>query len=863
MAQQGNEILKQILGVCVQINKKMDSGGKADKGSGPLSGMFGSKTDTKKAKESAAVIKEIFKSITDFSKTKVNTKKIDATSKALKGLFETVIFIGRKKKTVENAINLFDKLAKSLDSMTKFANAMTKLLLGVGASIVAIAGGIALAGILLGTKGNPLATLGVIVGVLLGLTGALLLMGMASKQIDKGSNTAKHMGQALMWISAGLITFMLTIVFLGKMMGATGANGIVTGLLGVIGLIAIMGLTFSIMGMFKSNIIGGAVAAAFMGIGMVVLSLGLMSMGKTIQFLSGLGGPGKQKEGGKQKGKFGQMMSEIGPGLGVIAIMTVSAAIMFALLGIPVVAGMIALGAGTTILLSFALVSLARATKKVMGIAAEIGDTSKIRVTVREMVEGAMGGLLDGVTNVLSGGKKGIKGFAEGIKNTAILMNGIALLMGVSVALSMFAKALTAFASLDNMRVIESYDEKTGEPKFGDTVNIRGVGDTIRDTLVSFLVGDDGQSGLLGATEGLRKRHGSALKRMGRALTGRRGILRAVNDFAEVLKTFAQFGPEGKVGYIDMIPDGVDEDGEVVFKQVPKTVLITEIVTNIGNSFSKFVTAMAAMAQDFEFGGKEKRKMQRLSTALSGKKGILNPIIEFSQALEAYSKMGEKAEIIRTDAEGKPILKANGEPETIPISQIAVNAAKAVTAFANSLNTEMENISKRDARQTGNKLEKFEKMIATISSLGEHVEGINKSADALTNLATSISALVGSMDKLDPEKLNSIAKIAQSNAKLGSKLDRKETRTESREERRLDDRDDKTADTKTKEKTKEDTKASSSPSTSTSTIVTEKQKEQDYDKLGQVVGQAVSAAFKNGQFTFEFATDKSGVLNFQ
>ena len=30
----------------------------------------------------------------------------------------------------------------------------------------------------------------------------------------------------------------------------------------------------------------------------------------------------------------------------------------------------------------------------------------------------------------------------------------------------------------------------------------------------------------------------------------------------------------------------------------------------------------------------------------------------------------------------------------------------------------------------------------------------------------------------------------------------------------------------------------------------------------EAIGAAVSAAIKNGQFTFTFATDKSGVLNF-
>ena len=860
MAQQGTEILKQILGVCVQINKKMDGGSKSDKGSGPLSGMFGGKGDTKKAKESSDVIKEIFKSITDFSKTKVNTKKLDATTKALKGLFDVVINVGKEKSNIKTAITLFDSLTTMLVPLAKAAKAFGTLLMSFGAAILLIAGSIWLAGKMLNT--NPLGVITLIATVMLGFVGIFWLLSKSTKSVKDGVDVGQNMGKALVFISGGMLAFVISLQLISSMM-KTGndAKGILVGAATMVGVIVGMAGIFALMGLVGGLIKKGTAVAVSMGIGMAALALGAFALVSVAKMMTGAFSKGDDvNKKGDKKGKFGQMMSNVGPGLGVMGIVLISSALLFAGLGL--LSAVIIPGVITAILMAGGMVLLALATKKVLDVSAEIGDPDKARVTIKGMVEGAMGGLLDGVTSVLSGGKKGIKGFAEGIKNTVILMNGIALLMGVSVALSMFAKALTAFADLDNMRVIKGYDEQTGEPEFGETVNIRGVGDTIRDTLVSFLVGESGDGGLLGATEGLRKSHGAALRKMGRALTGRRGILSAVIQFADVLKTFAQFGPNGEIGFVEMIPDGVDEDGEAKFKQKASTVLITDVVNNISTSFSQFVTDMAAMAQDFEFGGKEKRKMQRLSTALSGKKGILNPIIEFSQALEAYSKMGEKAEIIRTDAEGKPILKANGEPETIPIADIAVNAAKAVTAFANSLNTEMDNISKRDARQTGNKLEKFEKMIATISTLGEHVEGINKSADALTNLATSISALVSSMDKLDPEKLNSVAKIAQSNAKLGSKLDRKETRTESRAERRSDDRDDKAADTKTKEKTKEDTKASSSPSTSTSTVVTEKQKEQDYDKLGQVVGQAVSAAFKNGQFTFEFATDKSGVLNF-
>jgi len=844
MAQDGNAILKQILGVVIQIRDQEKKDSKSDTGASPLSGLFGKKGVSKEAKDGANVIKSIFESITEFNKVKINTRRIDATSKALKGLFNTIIFIGRKYRTIGRAIHLFDTLARSLKSMTRFAKAMTNLLLSIGFSIVAIAGGIALAGVLLGTRGRPLATMGILVAVLTGLTLTMVLLGKFERQIDRGSRTAKGMGVGLMLLSGGLFLFTLTIVSIGKIFGATGAKGIVVGLLGAIGMIAVMGLVFAGLGQLAGSIFVGSIAAAAMGIGLASLSWGLSKLAATAAEITNLGDGGTARnKKGETRGKFGQLMSEIGPGLGAIAIMTVSAGLLFSGLGL--LAGPIILGVITAIGMSLGLILFAKATQKMMTIATKL-DTSDgpkgIKTVIGGMVGGVLGGLIDGVGGALSGGEKGLKGFAKGIKNIAILTAGIGLLMGVSVMLSMFAKAMTAFVNLGNMRVIKSYNEKTGEPVFGENVDIRGVGETVTLTIGQFL------KGLITATDGLTRREAGAIKKMGRALTGRRGILRAVIDFTDVLKTYAEFGPKGKIGYVDMIPAGTDEDGNAMFKQEPKTVLITEIVTSIIDSFGEFVSQLASRADEFGVNRREGNSMKRLASALTGRRGMLGPIVEFTKVIDAYARYGSEGNIIqyKTDSNGELILDANGEPDILKIlsiEDIAVTVADVLSKFSTKLATELERTDRGSANKAADKMKSFDKMVTQLGKLAESTAGLDMASVSLMKMATSIGALADNINKLDADKVDLFGEIVKLDKNVGGGIfGRNRNQNES-------------ANVAAEEESKTTISTTVAPTTTASPII-------NTQELAIAIGDRVAAAFKSGQFRFEFATDKSGVMSF-
>jgi len=875
MAQTNQQVLQQILGVCVQINKKIggdapkgDGKPGSDKGTAPLSGMINKGVDAKQAKGAAEAIKSIFDSIANFNKVKVNTRKIDATSKALRGLFDTVIYIGKKRKIVTNAMKMFDMLAKSLQTMTKFAKAMTTLLMSVGASILMIAGSLWLAGKMLGTRGAG-ETLLAITGVLVGLTIVMIMLGKAEKSTRDGTKAAKNMGKAMMYLGAGVLVFVLSWQAVSKVMGmGMGAKALIGGALVIVGVIAAMAGVFALLGLVGGFINKGTKVAVGMAVGMAALALGVLAFVSVARLITDMNSQGDAtNKKGEKRGKFGQMMSNIGPGLGMMGIVLVSTALLFA--GLGALAFIIIPGVITGILMAGAMALMAMSIKKVVDVSKTIEMDPKNN-TVKNMIVFAMGGFLDGVTQVLGGGKKGIRGFAEGIKNTAILMNGIALLMGVSVALSMFAKALTAFASLDNMRVIKSYDEKTGEPVFGETVNIEGVGETIKTTLVSFL------TGLIDATTGLSVRQSRAIKKMGRALTGRRGILSAVIQFADVLKTFAQFGPNGEIGFVDMVPDGTDEDGNAKFKQVPSTVKIDQVVENIGSSFSLFVSKLAAMAGEFEFGGREKRKLGRLATALTGRKGILSPIIDFSKALEAYAKYGKDGQIVtyKTDAEGNTLFDENGNPQVLSstsIDDIAGNIASMLTTFSTALSKAFQgditdDMSKGQIRRANRRagkaqksaskdaskgIERFSKMTSQLGELAAATEGLDKTAKSLMTLATSVSTFADSVNKIELEKLAGIIEIGKENKGVGGMIANIQERHKEIVDRRLDRKDAKLA-AKIASKNPE---ANAGMLNGTTPII-------DIDELAMKIGQTVSGAFKNGQFTFDFATDKSGVLNF-
>jgi hypothetical protein len=413
------------------------------------------------------------------------------------------------------------------------------------------------------------------------------------------------------------------------------------------------------------------------------------------------------------------------------------------------------------------------------------------------------------------------------MKNSAKIFAGVGVLMAMSLALSMFARAVTAFAELENMRIIEGYD-KDGKPIFGEKVNLTKVADNITYSISTFL------TALLESTESLTKEKAVAIRKMGRALTGRRGILSAVIQFADAMKVYAEFGEKNEIGYVDF-----DDKGNEIKKKVSAKI----VVKNMIGSFLYFTEQLFSQSES-EFGdgepegrgisGKQKRRMKRMSKALVGRNGILGAVMQFADTLKMFAEFGENNEIPIMDAEGKPVIE-NGRPKMLSMGKIAQNIVTALTTFSDTLADKLEKSSAKDAKKA---IQKYSGIIEELSKFSESLDSLQKANETIADLAKSINDLSVSLDGFDQAKLSKLASISIS-AGGGGAVPGGGTGT-------------------TSEKIQTTSKAvkdSSSPTVNWDIISAQ---------IGDAVGSHLVDAMKKGQVKFEFSPSSpgKGVLSF-
>ena len=465
------------------------------------------------------------------------------------------------------------------------------------------------------------------------------------RKVDRAIKTFEKIGNALTKIAKPVKDISLSFAYLGLGILAFAGSLLLTAMILKLSkptdVIMFLGVTvlgllvmFGTLALANRFIKKGVFTLVEMGLGLAALAFGLLSFAMAMSLIPKI----LSKESG---GSILKSMLIVG---GVI----LGAAAIFALLSFAaapiLLGGLVILGMGAT----FWLLSLM--IKKIVNVANELKDVP-IRDVLGNLIGGVLGGMIDGIS-VLSGGKKGIGGIAEFIKNSAKIFAGIGVLMSMSLALCMFAIAVTAFAELENMRIIEGYD-KDGKPIFGAKVNLTKVADNISYSISTFL------TALLESTETLTKEKAVAIRKMGRALTGRRGILSAVIQFADAMKVYAEFGEANEIGYVDY-----DDKGNEIKKKVKATV----VVDNMIGSFLYFTEKLFGRSES-EFGdgepegkgisGKQKRRMKRMSKALVGRRGILSAVIQFADAMKVYAEFGENNEIgyVEYDDKGNEIRK--------------------------------------------------------------------------------------------------------------------------------------------------------------------------------------------------------------
>ncbi len=578
---------------------------------------------------------------------KIKQRQVSMALGTLQSLYEFMEEKGETRSTrkVDRAVKTFEKIAKTLKDIAKPIKDISLSFAYLGLGILAFAGSLLLTSMILrlSKPTDVLMFLGVTVLGLLVMFGMLAL---ANRFVKTGTKTIAEMGLGMVALSLGIISFALTLHFLPKILGSESGGSIVKSLLIMVGIVAAMALMFTILSFMEPVTKKGFISILWMTAGLAVLSLAILGMAEVAKLLSqgGLSAVGKSKEE-KDEGK----RAIIG-GLGMMGIIILSAIYLFEILGIPGFSTIIKSGAITMMLMGGALIVMALSLKELVGVGKELAGDD-IGTILTHLIGGTIDGFIGGLAS-LSEGKTGVQGVAAFIKNSAKIFAGVGVLMSMSLALSMFAKAVSAFAELENMRIIEGYD-KDGKPIFGEKVNLTKVADNIAYSISTFL------TALIESTEGLTKEKAAAIRKMGRALTGKRGILSAVIQFADAMKVYAEFGEANEIGYVDY-----DDKGNEIKKKVKATV----VVDNMIGSFLYFTEKLFGKSES-EFGdgepegkgisGKQKRRMKRMSKALVGRNGILGAVIQFADAMKVYAEFGENNEIgyVEYDDKGNEIRK--------------------------------------------------------------------------------------------------------------------------------------------------------------------------------------------------------------
>jgi hypothetical protein len=754
---------------------------------------------------------------------KIRIRQVERAIHSLDLLYHFMEETGDTRKTakVNRAIKTFEKIGKSLQQVAKPIKDISLGFAYLGLGILAFAGSLLLTSYILKLS-KPTDVL-----LFLGVTivGMIVMFGMlyiANRVIKGGTKAITEMGIGLAALSLGIVSFALALMLVPIILGGESGGSIFKSLLIISGIIVATVGMFVLMGFASKYIAEGVGVAGGMALGMFTLSLGIISLAMAAKYLMGGSIFGKDKSKDEKDNNKKSILKGLGA-IGLILLAAIGAFTLMGALGEFIIPGiMISLLMSVAfIVLGKSVISLVESSEKLKG--------KNITESISNMIGGTLTGFIEGIS-VLSEGKKGIAGIATFIKNSAKIFAGTAVLLSMSLAISAFAYSLKAFAELNNIRLIKEYD-KNGKAVFGEKINIKQVSDNISYSISTFL------TSLLDSTEGLTRRKAKAIQKMGRALTGRRGILSAVNDFADILKTFSKFGPEGKIGFIEMIPDGTDADGNAKFKQVPKTVKITEVASNIANSFGTFVDELTKHTSMFEITGEKGRSMQKLGEILLGSKyfkvlglsfgkerpGLLEPITKFSEILSTYSRFGQDQSIPVLNEEGKVI-------KTVKVSDIANQIVTTLSTFSTVLGN--ANIT-GDVKKAEKNISKFDDLIKSISNFSESLTGLEKVNDTVSNLAKSISELSVSLDGFDTAKLQKLSIVTGPTYAPGTTAG--------------------TAGTVVQTVTQK---------TGAAKTISETKKAENWDQIasqiGEQVGSQIVAAMKRGQLKFEFSPSSPG-----
>lgn len=694
----------------------------------------------------------------------------------------------------------------ALTGIAKVLKSIALVMLSFSASIVIMVGAIYFATKLFtnaeGKKIGPLAAIGIIAGSIVILAGGFALIGMLSPLIVGAGAAIAAMGIGMGLLGLGMLAFIISIV---KLNAVTSSPWISLAILaGGIAVIGLMSLAFAGIGLLSFLIIPGAKAVGIMGIGMAAIGVGLLAIGGVFALLT------------KWGVDVNTMFMTLAKGIAILALTFAGVG----LLSLAILPGTLTLFAISVSLALFGLSLL-----EINAVIKKLGGEKGLQTTtnaIATMVSTVISGVLKGITGSEDEGGAGIN--LENLPRIRKVKKAMKIFRMISESVSSFAKGLTAFAKVGQMREV-TYDEKTGEPRFGKTIDVIAVGNNIVNTYNTFI------STLVTGTTTLTKRQGAALKKLSKALTGPGGLISGVIQFAQALETYAKFGKEGKI----FIPE-YDENGNPKPKKT--AIALTDIVTTIVSTFGKFATELGAQAPKFvgEFSMYGK-SMKAFNEALMGSKkgllgrretpGILSGIIEFSNVLNSFAQYGSDNQIPIIDPETG---KITGK---VPINTVVTGIMNSMDQFVIALQSKIEGLNTR-AKNVKSGMSSFTEVITSIGTLAEQTAPLDKLSTSLGALAANIGLLVDNISKLNTDKLDTVIKKASTYGKGMPVL-----------------------------------YATSSTgvapvSTTSSSVSSVAGSSPDWDQFAQKVGDIIAAklvSLPNGEFQFRFYESDRGVLS--
>ena len=377
--------------------------------------------------------------------------------------------------------------------------------------------------------------------------------------LGKGADTVKDGAKAIMWMGIGMAALGLGVWALvyglgkaGEIMGSSGGS-VIAGGIAALGIIAVAGLIFYILGTGKiaSSVAMGALAVTAIAIGLAIFGMGLTFYLSGIAKVMGVGGGAAG--GTKVTGGFFDTLGSMLVGLGVIAVGAITLMLygtIFALagmfeVGVPL---MIALGAAAfaatgigLLFFGFGLDYYLGVIKKNIGVSGEGSEQSinKDSFTSGIATMGGAVGMLIGIGVI----------FALAGAVSPIILLGAAAFAATGLSLMALGKGISAFAEKVPTGTDISIALKT---------NLTGI----RDAFLAFIGEEDlAEKGFLGAVGGAIT---GGIKGAGlaKAIAAARQLGPVLSSIAFGISTWANLQNIPKVKGYDQLGQPIFAEGE-------------------------------------------------------------------------------------------------------------------------------------------------------------------------------------------------------------------------------------------------------------------------------------------------------------